>query len=189
MKQPIPTMKLERRPKIGPPGTGSHRRTPEAIFRHPLVNNLEWSDVVAHIEKIGEVDQNTDSGFAFVVSGESHIMHRPRVKDLTVSELIDLRQFLTRAGWSPEPSSQSPVQPGSAAPNLMIVVDHHSAKIFHIDVTSDDVSKHVIKPYDPHHFLHHLAHRTNLGSDVRERRKTKGFMSRSQTSLRRAVVS
>jgi hypothetical protein len=26
-------------------------------------------------------------------------------------------------------------------------------------VTSDDVSRHVIRPYDPHHFLHHLVHK------------------------------
>ena len=38
-------------------------------------------------------------------------------------------------------------------------MDHHGAKIFHVDVTSDDGSEHVIKPYDPHHFLHHLTHK------------------------------
>jgi hypothetical protein len=41
----------------------------------------------------------------------------------------------------------------------MVVVDHHGTRLFHIDVGSDDASKHVIKPYDPHHFLHHLTHK------------------------------
>jgi len=38
-------------------------------------------------------------------------------------------------------------------------VDHHGTKIFDVDVSSDDVSEHVIRPYDPHHFLHHLVHK------------------------------
>jgi hypothetical protein len=41
----------------------------------------------------------------------------------------------------------------------MVVVDHHDAKIYHVDLASDDVSKHEITPYDPHHFLHHLTHK------------------------------
>ena len=38
-------------------------------------------------------------------------------------------------------------------------MDHHATKIFHVDVTSGDASEHVIRPYDPHHFLHHLVHK------------------------------
>jgi hypothetical protein len=41
----------------------------------------------------------------------------------------------------------------------MVVVDHHGARIYRIDVASADASKHEIKPYDPHHFLHHLTHK------------------------------
>src|ERR1700722_10283856 len=37
--------------------TGSNRRTLDAIFRHPLAHNLGWNDVVALLEKIGEVEE------------------------------------------------------------------------------------------------------------------------------------
>ncbi len=45
------------------------------------------------------------------------------------------------------------------APALLVAMDHHAARIFRIDVTSLDASNHVITPYDPHHYLHHLTHK------------------------------
>ena len=139
--------------------TGSHRRTLEAIFRHPSAHNLEWNDVVGLIREIGEAHEKANGEFVFEVAGKRHIMRKPHTKDLTSSEVIEIRHFLTQAGWSPELSSQPAVHPDPAAPSLLIVVDHHEAKIFHVDVTSDDASEHLLKPYDPHHFLHHLAHK------------------------------
>lgn len=138
---------------------GAHRRTLEALFRHPAAHNLEWMDVVALIEKIGTVQQKADNKFAFDVGREHHMMHKPHSKDLTSSEVVDLRHFLQRAGWSPESPSQPAARPEPMALSLMVVVDHHGARIYRIDVASADASKHEIRPYDPHHFLHHLTHK------------------------------
>ena len=49
--------------------------------------------------------------------------------------------------------------PESASPSLMVVVDHHGAENYHIDLSSSDASKQEIRPYDPHRFLNHLAHK------------------------------
>jgi hypothetical protein len=149
----------ERRSMVRPAVTGSHHRTLEAIFRHPSAHNLEWSDVVALIGKIGEVDEKANSEFAFHVGGELHLMRKPHTKDLTGSDVVELRKFLTKAGWSDEDAPQVAVDVAPASPGLLVVVDHHEARIYQIDLTSDDVSMHEIKPYDPHHFLHHLAHK------------------------------
>ena len=138
---------------------GTHRRTLEALFRHPTAHNLEWMDVVALIEKIGAVHQQANDKFAFDVGGEHYLMHKPHTKDLTSSEVVDLRHFLQRAGWSPEAPSQAAARPEPAPPSLMVVVDHHGAKIYRIDTASGDASKREIKPYDPHHFLHQLTHK------------------------------
>jgi hypothetical protein len=137
---------------------GAHRRTLEALFRHPPAHNLEWMDVVALIEKIGVVREKGNNKFSFDVGGEHYLMHKPHTKDLTSSEVADLRHFLQRAHWSPEGSSQAPA-PAEPLPTLMVVVDHHGAKIYRIDPASDDASKREISPYDPHHFLHHLTHK------------------------------
>jgi hypothetical protein len=139
--------------------TGHHRRTLDAIFRHPSAHNLEWSDVVGLIGAIGDSHEQTNDKFVFEVAGERHMMRKPHTKDLTGDEVIALRHFLTQAGCSPEHPSGTVGDPDPAAPSLLIVVDHHGTKIFHVDVTSDDASEHVIKPYDPHHFLHHLTHK------------------------------
>jgi hypothetical protein len=137
----------------------SHRRTFEEIFRHPQAHNLEWRRVVALIAEIGDVDEKPDNEFVFKVAGKRHAMRRPHHKDLTGAEMIELRHFLTQAGVSAEPPSEPAAHPDPVAPSLLIVVDHHGAKIFHVDVASDEASKHVIRPYDPHHFLHHLVHK------------------------------
>jgi hypothetical protein len=154
---------LEGGQKAAPTGRtaihGSHLRTLEALFRHPTAHNLEWMDVVALIEKIGVVHQKSDNKFSLEVDGEHLLMHKPHTKDLTSSEVVDLRHFLMRVGWSPESPSQAPARPEPAAPSLMVVVDHHGAKIYRIDVASADASKREIRPYDPHHFLHHLTHK------------------------------
>jgi hypothetical protein len=139
--------------------TGSHRRTLEAIFRHPSAHNLEWNDVVGLIGEIGEAHEKANGEFVFEVAGKRHIMRKPHTKDLTRSAVINVRNFLVQTGFSPGLPSQPAAHPNPAAPSLLIVVDHHGAKIFHVDVTSDDASEHVIRPYDPHHFLHHLVHK------------------------------
>jgi hypothetical protein len=140
--------------------TGAHRRTLDAIFRHPSAHNLEWSDVVALIDTIGAVDPKGGQEFAFEVAGQRHIMRKPHTKDLTGPDVIELRRFLQHAGWSAD--QPAPVAVAPAAPSLLAVVDHHEARIYHIDVASDDPALHVIKPYDPHHFLHHLAHKDQV---------------------------
>jgi hypothetical protein len=139
--------------------TGSHQRTLEAIFRHPSAHNLEWSDVVGLVGKIGRAHEKTNSEFVFEVAGKRHVMRKPHTKDLTSSEVVEVRQFLVQAGLAPGPSSQPALHLDPFAPSLLIVLDHRGAKIFHVDVASDDASEHVIRPYDPHHFLHHLTHK------------------------------
>jgi hypothetical protein len=139
--------------------TGSHRRTLDAIFRHPTAHNLQWIDVVGLIGTIGQLHEKANSEFVFEVAGKRQSIHKPHTKDLTSSEVIEIRHFLTQAGVSPGAPSQPDAHPDLAPPSLLIVVDHHGTKIFHLDLSSDDPSNHVIRPYDPHHFLHHLTHK------------------------------
>lgn len=139
--------------------TGSHRRTLQAIFRHPLAHNVEWRDVVGLIGEIGEAEEKHNGEFVFEVAGKRLELRKPHNKDLNGDQVIELRHFLGQAGVSPEGSSQPAAHARPAGPSLLIVVDNHETKIFHLDVTSADASEHVIRPYDPHHFLHHLAHK------------------------------
>jgi hypothetical protein len=147
------------RPSVRTTLHGARLRTLEALFRHPTAHNLEWMDVVALMEKVGTVHRDSNNKFTFTIGAEHYQIHRPHTKDLTSSEVVDLRHFLQRTGCSPERPSEAAVDPSPAAPSLMIVVDHHGAKIYRIDKRSDEDPKVEIAPYDPHHFLHHLAHK------------------------------
>jgi hypothetical protein len=141
---------------------GQDRHTLEALFAHPLSHNISWSHIVGLIETIGGCREKSNGEFVLEVAGKRHSMRKPHNKDLTSSEVMDLRHFLKDAGWSPDLPSQPPARPDPAAPSLLIVLDHHGTKIFHVDVGSAEASDHVIRPYDPHHFLHHLVHKDQL---------------------------
>ncbi len=138
--------------------------TLDALYRHPIAHNLEWPDVIALFGKLGSVEQKSHNEMAFRIGGEHHLVHKSSTKDLTASEVMDFRHLLTRSGWSPHSSARaaagSPVasEPAEAAEDILVVMDHHEARLYHLDIRAKDPSEHVIRPYDPHHFLHHLAY-------------------------------
>jgi len=66
------------------------------------------------------VDQKANSEFAFEVAGKRHLVRRPQIKDLTSSEVIELRQFLLQARWPPELSSRPAAHPTPAARNACL---------------------------------------------------------------------
>jgi hypothetical protein len=150
-------------------------RTIDAIYQHPLSHNLEWSDVVALFEKLGTVDQKHHNDITFGIAGEHHRVRKPHGKDLTADDVMAFRHMLTRAGWAlPEKSElkhealgapgatsrpATPVAADAARPALLAVVEHHETRIYHLNIDAADVADHVILPYDPHHFLHHLTHK------------------------------
>jgi hypothetical protein len=48
---------------------GAHRRTLEALFRHPPAHNLEWMDVITLFENIGTVHRSANEKFALELAG------------------------------------------------------------------------------------------------------------------------
>lgn len=145
----------------------ANRRTIAALYQHPLSHNLEWSRVVTLFERLGSVDQKSHDMVAFSIGDEHHELVKPHGKDLTASDVMTLRHMLTRAGWSAEPPTGRAAAVATAghdgacspAPDLLVVVEHHEARLYHLDIQSADLVDHVIRPYDPHHVLHHLSHK------------------------------
>jgi len=139
--------------------TGSDRRTLEAVFHHPMAHDLDWDDLLALIRRLGDAHEQSNNEFVFELAGRRHIMDKPHTRFLTGEAVLDVRQFILKAGFSPARPSQAAADPTPAAPDLLIVADHQGAKIFRVDVSSDNASEHVIAPYDPHRLLHHLVHK------------------------------
>jgi hypothetical protein len=159
---------------FGPPAADprtlskASRKTLQLLFRHPIAHNLEWTHVVALFERLGTVDQKSHNEMLFGIGGEHHRVHKPHSKDVTVDELLEFRRMLTRAGWSPETVAEADAGENSSRtesaviptpPDLLVVVAHHEARIYHLDLQSAETRAHVIRPYDPHHFRHHLTHK------------------------------
>jgi hypothetical protein len=136
--------------------TGADRRTLDAIFRHPLAHNLSWREVVGLVSAIGAADEKQNGDVLFQVGDEQLSRKTPHTKDLTASDVMDLRHFLTRAGWSPDAAALSPPAARSEADaqSLIIVIDHASAQVYRIDLFADDSDG--VAAHDPRQLVHHL---------------------------------
>jgi hypothetical protein len=162
---------------------GGHLRTLEALFRHPTAHNLEWMDVIALLDEIGALRRRASAKFVLDLAGEHFSFQKAHIKELTSSEVVDLRHFLQRAGWSPNVSSPPVVSRDSEQVILMVIVDHHGAKIYRLQPGSGAVSPHKIMPYDPHHFLHHLTHQDQLRDKGQRAPEDPSFYKRISDNL------
>ncbi len=118
-----------------------------------LPRNLPWNDVVELIGQIGEVQPHGDNEFAFVVGTHRAFFKRPHTHALEVEEVARLRRFLHEAGM------QSSTDNASAPGRTVVVIDHHSARLYQDIGESRPEGKITVKPYDPFGFQRHLIHR------------------------------
>jgi hypothetical protein len=115
------------------------------LLQGKLPRDVRWDDALELIEHLGRVEAHGGEEFAFVVGTQRELFKRPHGQDLGIDEVSRLRKFLKAAGAEPVAAEQ-------AQTRTVVVIDHHSARVF----GKPDV---VVKPYDPHHFHHHLIHR------------------------------
>ncbi len=158
------------------------RRTLQAIYSHPIAHNLEWADVIALFRSVGTIDQKSHNKLTIGIGGAHHRVCKPHSKDITVDELLEFRRLLTQAGWSPDAAPEADAgdnashdEPAVARtpPDLLVVVEHHEARIYHLDMQSAEPLDQVVRPYDPRHFRHHLTQRTCPVSGDSARPKTR----------------
>jgi hypothetical protein len=158
--------------------------TIDALYRHPIAHNIEWSDVVTLFTKLGTVHQKPQNAIAFEINGEHRLVRKPHTKDLTAAEVMEFRHMLTRAGWSAASANETtaisdgPRETAAAAEDLLVVVDHHETRLYRLDVRSNDPVDDVIRPYDPHHFLHHLSHKDQPRERGQRAAEDPGFYQR-----------
>ncbi len=80
------------------------KRTLEAIFTHPTLSNIRWTEIESLIESVGIVDRSrAGSRVRFEVKGIRASFHRPHPKPETNQHTVrDIRDFLKAAGIKPE---------------------------------------------------------------------------------------
>lgn len=108
--------------------TGSHLRTYNAIFQHPISHNLGWRDVHALFSRVGEVAEEPNGNLRVTRNGQSIVLHPARTKDVTdMKEMMALRHFLERSEAAPPLGAEKDAQ-------WLLVIDQHKALIFRAEI-------------------------------------------------------
>jgi hypothetical protein len=124
-----------------------------ALLAGKLPLNLSWAEVVELIGGLGEVEPHGGNEFAFVIGSQRAFFKRPNTHSLEADEVQRLRKFLREATVDALPGK--PSQPG----RVVVVIDHHSARLYQDLGGASSESETTVKPADPYGFHHHLIHR------------------------------
>jgi hypothetical protein len=127
--------------------TGSHLRTYNSIFQHPVSHNLEWRNVRSLFDHIAEVVEQPNGNLRVTRNGQSMVLHTPRTKDVAeVEELMELRHFLQR-------SEAAPSEAAGGESHWLLVIDHHQARIYRSEMSGTVPER--ILPHEPSDFFRH----------------------------------
>jgi len=79
------------------------RRTLAAIFKEPISNTIDWSDIESLLVAVGcEVIEGNGSRVRFVFEGQVASFHRPHpAKEAKRYQVKDARDFLLQIGVKP----------------------------------------------------------------------------------------
>ena len=77
---------------------GTHQRTLELLFEHPMSHNIEWRDVVGFLDSIGTTTQGGHDSLHATINGKTVALHGTAHKTLSNEHVMKLRHFLRDAG-------------------------------------------------------------------------------------------
>jgi hypothetical protein len=160
-----------------------HRRTLDAIFHHPVPHNLSWMDTLHLLTHLGSAEERADGKYSLMINGKHLVFHKPHDKHLDARQVSDLRHYFASSGISPENPYGTPAVAEATSVDVVAVIDHHSAKLYRIHLSSDQRAE-TIAPYDPHHFLHHLHHRDEVREQGQRPPEDLTFYDRIADALR-----
>ncbi len=124
-----------------------------SLLAGKLPRNLSWNEVIELMGKLGKVQPHEGNEVEFVVGSQRAFFKRPHSHSLGVDEVSRLRRFLHEAGAGAAPKKSAP------AGRIVVVIDHHLARIYKDPGGFRPEREDSMKPYDPHGFHRHLIHR------------------------------
>ena len=146
--------------------TGSHLRTYNSIFQHPVSHNLEWRNVRSLFNHIADVVEQPNGNLRVTRNGQSMVLHTPRTKDVAeIDELMELRHFIER-------SENAPVAEAATEVQWLVVIDHHEARIYRSEMSGTVPQR--ILPHHPSDFFRH-AHNSKDFSRGKEKPDPNSF--------------
>jgi hypothetical protein len=159
------------------------RRTLDAIFHHPAPHNLSWMDVLRLLTHLGSADERADGKYSLTINGNHLVLHKPHGKHLDARQVTDLRHYFALSGISPDNPYGTPPTATPSSVDVVVLIDHHGAKLYRIQLSSDQHAE-TVAPYDPHHFLHHLHHRDEMREHGQSPAEDLTFYDRIAEALR-----
>ncbi|MCY4270908.1 MAG: type II toxin-antitoxin system HicA family toxin [Gammaproteobacteria bacterium] len=80
-----------------------HKRTVDAIFRHPTSGTIPWRDIEALFRELGaKISEREGSRIGVRLFGEIKVFHRPHPKPTTdKGAVVSIREWLQRNGVKP----------------------------------------------------------------------------------------
>jgi hypothetical protein len=160
-----------------PPLTGSHLRTYNTIFQHPISHNLAWRDVHALFRQLGRVEDEPNGNLKVTRNGQTLVLHPPRTKDVAeTDELMALRHFLQRSETAPPAMNEKET-------HWLLVIDHHEARIFRSEMHGAVPQQ--ILPHEPDDYFRH-AHNSKDFSRGREKPDPNSFFEPVAKALQAA---
>jgi hypothetical protein len=127
--------------------SGSHLRTYDRLFQHPVSHNLEWRDVRSLFGHLGHMTEEANGNLKVTRNGQTLVLHAPQTKDVaSTEELMQLRHFLER-------SETVAVDATAAEAHWLVVIDHREARIFRTEMRGSVPQQ--IRPYEPDGYFRH----------------------------------
>ncbi len=140
--------------------SGSHLRTYQMIFQHPVSHNLSWREVHALFRHIAEVTDEHNGNMKVTRNGQVLVLHEPRTKDVAeTDELMAMRHFLER-------SEIAPAAVPDAEASWLVVIDHQEARIYRS--AEPGAVPQQIRPHVPAEYFRH-AHNSKDFSRGKEK--------------------
>jgi hypothetical protein len=146
--------------------TGSHRKTYQQLFGHPMPQNLEWREVMSMLNALPDaaVVEEHDGHVKVTRNGQSVTLHRPRHKDLSdKGELTQLKHFL-EASDTPA-AAEATAETAAVGTHLLVVIDHREARVYAAEMRGTVPQQ--VKPYDPFGYGRDLRNVENDGNGQR----------------------
>jgi hypothetical protein len=148
------------------PLTGTHLRTYNTIFQHPMSHNLEWRAVRSLLAHLCTAVEEPNGNLRVTRNGQVLVLHPSRSKDVSeADEVMGLRRFL-------EKSESAPAVESKIDSHWLLVIDHHEARIYRSEM--DGTVPQRILPHEPSEFFRH-AHNSKDFARGRERPDPNSF--------------
>jgi hypothetical protein len=148
--------------------TGALLRTYNTIFEKPDSHDVGWQEIHALFQKLGQVADETNGDLKVTRHGQIMVLHPPRAKNAyEKDEILALRHFLER-------SETQPPEINGRDPHMLLVIDHHEARLFCSEVNGG--IPHQILPYEPNGYFWHTINPKDLSKGKKTRILTDFFI-------------